>query len=72
MTTIREQRERLGLTQAELAEKCGVVKSAVSMWETGERKPDIIMLKKLAGIFDCTTDALLEPIETETEAKEES
>ena len=72
MTTIREQRERLGLTQAELADKCGVVKSAVSMWETGDRKPDIVMLKKLAGIFGCTTDALLEPIETETEAKEDT
>lgn len=66
MLAIRKYREQLGITQAELAEKCGVVKSAVCMWESGDRKPDIIMLKKLAEIFNCTADELLSPIETET------
>lgn len=47
-----------------LAEKLGVGKTTISMWETGERKPDIITLKKLSEIFDCTTDALLETIRT--------
>lgn len=63
MIAIRKYRKQNNLTQKALAEKCGVVKTTVSMWETGERKPDIIMLKKLAGIFGCSADALLEPIE---------
>lgn len=67
MIAIRKYRELMNWTQAELAEKCGVAKTTISMWETGERKPDIIMLKKLAGIFGCTADALLEPITVKEE-----
>lgn len=59
---IRKYRELHEMTQKELAEQLGVTPSAVTMWESGERKPDIIMLKKLASIFDCTTDELLETI----------
>lgn len=65
MIAIREYREKAGMMQAELAERCGVAKSTVSMWEIGARKPDIVMLKKLAGIFGCTADDLLEPIAAE-------
>lgn len=65
MIAIRKYREQKKWTQATLAEKCGVAKTTVSMWETGERKPDIIMLKKLAGIFGCTADALLANVATE-------
>lgn len=59
MVAIKKFREQMSWTQADLAEKCGVGNSTVSMWETGERKPDIIMLKRLAAIFDCTADELL-------------
>lgn len=62
MIAIRKYREQIGMAQAQLAEICGVAKSTVSMWEIGARKPDIVMLKKLAGIFGCTADDLLEPI----------
>ena len=63
MIAIRRYREQKGWTQAELAKLCSVRPSTVGMWEIGERKPDIIMLKKLAQIFDCTADELLEPID---------
>lgn len=72
MIAIRKYRERLGMTQAALAEKCGVVKTAVSMWETGDRKPDIIMLKKLSGILGCTTDELLAPIDINHREEDQS
>lgn len=62
MIAIRKYRELMHWTQGTLAEKCGVKKNTVSMWESGNRKPDIIMLKRLAHIFGCTADALLEPI----------
>ena len=63
MTAIYKYRKKLGLTQSQLADELGVTKSAVGMWETGNRKPDIINLKKLAHILGCTTDELLESIE---------
>ena len=34
-SAIRQKREKMGLTQAELAEKVGVTDKAVSKWETG-------------------------------------
>jgi transcriptional regulator with XRE-family HTH domain len=37
-TRIRTLREAKGLTQAQLAEKVGVTKGAVSAWETGYAK----------------------------------
>ena len=63
MNAIKKYRELLGMTQEMLAERCGVVKSAVSMWETGERKPSIVTVKLLAGLFGCTTDELLADVE---------
>lgn len=62
MKELREYRESKKWTQEELAKKCGVKRSAIGMWENGERKPDIIMLKRLACILDCTTDDLLASI----------
>lgn len=65
---IRFYREQLGLTQKQLAERLGVTPSAITMWESGERKPDIVMLKRLAAAFNCTTDELLETINIKEES----
>lgn len=65
MTALKEYREKNGWTQTQLAERLKVSQSTIGMWETGERKPNIIMLKKLAQIFGCTTDDLLKDISTE-------
>ena len=64
MLALKKYREKSGIKQLELADILGVAKSTISMWETGERKPDIVTLKKLAELFQCTTDDLLESIET--------
>lgn len=62
MTAIRKYRERQTMTQAQLAKMLGVTPSAVTQWESGDRKPDIILLKKLSHALKCSTDQLLEPI----------
>jgi DNA-binding transcriptional regulator YiaG len=44
-------RNRLGLTQTQLAESVGVSQPTVAMWEAGHRKPSgaaTILLKQLA------------------------
>lgn len=60
---LREHRIAVGLTQAQLAQKIGVSKACIGMWENNDRKPDIISLKQLANIFGCTTDELLDTAE---------
>jgi transcriptional regulator with XRE-family HTH domain len=48
--TLREWREKKGLTMVELARMLGVDKSAVSRWESGERFPSRRFLKKIAEV----------------------
>lgn len=57
-TVICETRKKLELTQEQLAEQLGISYQAVSKWENGIACPDIMMLPKLAKIFDITIDAL--------------
>lgn len=47
------------LTRDAFAPVFGVVSKTVYMWETGERKPDITTLAKLAQYFGVTSDYLL-------------
>lgn len=51
------------MTQVDLAKKIGVTPNAVTQWESGDRKPSLINLKKLSQILGCTTDELLKPIQ---------
>lgn len=45
-------RKRAGLSQQELAAKLGVSKSAISMWENGNRAPDPEMMEAIADLFN--------------------
>lgn len=63
MTAIYKYRKALDITQKQLGDLIGVTPNAITQYETGARKPDIITLKKLAVALHCTTDQLLEPIE---------
>ena len=56
---IAAHRKGLGLTQDALAEQLGITAQAVSKWENDQSCPDITMLPRLAGIFNCSTDELL-------------
>lgn len=51
-------RKRENLTQTELAQKIGVGRSAISMYETGDREPDFIVLEALADTFNVDMDFL--------------
>lgn len=55
MYKIKEVRTNRGVTQAELAEKVGVSRSAIAKYEKGERTPPLSLLQKIA-------DALKVPI----------
>ena len=53
---IRQQRERLGLSQVELARACGVQQQQVSKWEKGRTIPGRQTLPLLADVLDLVPD----------------
>lgn len=59
---LKELRKAADMEQKDVAKIVGVTEAAISLWENGKRKPNIIMLKKLAKAFDVTTDELLEDV----------
>jgi len=52
-------RQEAGLTQKELAEKLGVSRGTIGMYEIGQRDPDTETLRKLSDIFGVSIDYLL-------------
>ncbi|MDD5852588.1 MAG: helix-turn-helix transcriptional regulator [Lachnospiraceae bacterium] len=50
--TLRSMRKDAGLSQQELGDRLGISKSAVSMYERGERTPDLELLERIADFFD--------------------
>lgn len=56
MSAIREARERVDLTQQEVAEFLGVTAAAVSSWELGVYSPRPEMAKRLAAMLQITLD----------------
>ena len=56
-------RKKNGLSQEELAFAAGVSRQTIYSWEAGLNYPNIMMLKKLAGILNVSTDDLLNGFE---------
>ena len=52
------RRKQLGVTQEQIADYIGVSRAAVSKWEKGLSYPDIMLLPKLADIFNITIEEL--------------
>ncbi|NLN47519.1 MAG: helix-turn-helix transcriptional regulator [Clostridiales bacterium] len=60
--TLRELRERYGVSAIQLVEHLGTGKNPyqlISTWETGRREPSFVQLCKIADYFGVTTDYLL-------------
>lgn len=56
---LRQARELRNINQLELAARAGMQGSAISHFETGNRKPSFDNLRRLADALDVTTDYLL-------------
>lgn len=56
---LKKLREANNLSQQQLAEKLGMSPSGIGMWEQNRRQPDNETLKKIAQLFDVSTDYLL-------------
>ena len=56
---IRERRQRLGLSEDELAQRLYVSRVTVSHWETGRTLPDVQSMLLLANLFGTTIDEMV-------------
>jgi DNA-binding XRE family transcriptional regulator len=56
MQTIRELREKSGLTQMDLATKLGVTTITVYNWERGRHEPKASQLRDMARVFGVSMD----------------
>ncbi len=56
---LRALRKERGLTLQQLAKHFGMSHSTLSKYETGSRKPDMEMLKKLSDFFGVSVDYLI-------------
>ena len=59
-TNLREARERLGLTQEQVAERSGVHATEVSRIEAGKRDPRVSTLERLANAVEVKPGQLLD------------
>ena len=71
---IKELREKLELTQVELANKINVSDKAISKWETGEAYPEINNILQLCKVFNCkindlVNDSIIDMDEMDEEVK---
>lgn len=57
--TIRVERKKKELTQAQLAEQLFVSRQFISKWETGKGYPDLEQVGKLSEIFDLSIDTII-------------
>lgn len=56
---VRSTREKLNLTQEDVAQRLGVTASAVSTWEAGRARPRLDKLTQLADLFGMTVSELM-------------
>ena len=56
---LRLARERKGFSQKDIAENIGVAKSTYSLYESGNREPNVQTIKKIADFLNVSADELL-------------
>lgn len=56
---IKDCRIKRNMTQQDLANSLSVAKSTIGMWENDKREPDLEMVLRIAGLFNCSVDYLI-------------
>lgn len=65
---IRNCRKEKNMSQDELAERLGVSRQSISLWETGQTQPTIDNLIALSKIFNVSSDALLTDTDSDADS----
>lgn len=62
---MRELRQKRGLTQVQLADRCGFPQARISELERGGRTPNLVTIMRLALALDCKVSALVSVFDKE-------
>lgn len=54
--TLKEFREKKGLSQTELANRVGLKQTTISQYENGSRRPNLSIAKKLSDALEMSLD----------------
>ncbi len=54
--TLKESREKKGFSQTELGNRVGLKQTTISQYESGSRKPNLTVAKKLADALEMSLD----------------
>ena len=57
---LKELRKNHNLTQKQVAEILQISKTGYASWEQGLSEPNVVYLNKLANLFGCTVDYLID------------
>lgn len=63
LSLLRQTREEAGVTQVDLARKLRITQSAVSKCERGERRLDIIELRRWCRVIGCSLPEFVTELE---------
>ena len=63
ITNIKEHRERLGITQGELANRVGVRRETIVHLENGKYNPSLRLAMDIASLFETTVETLFRFVE---------
>jgi transcriptional regulator with XRE-family HTH domain len=55
---LKEMREYRGFSQEDVAQYLGIPRPAVSLMESGTRRLDVLEVRKLAALFQCSIDEI--------------
>jgi putative transcriptional regulator len=63
--TIKVERAKKNMTQADLAEKIGISRQAVNSIETGKFVPSTVLALKMAKVFENTVEEIFQLEDTD-------
>lgn len=61
---IRERRRELGISQEELARRCGVTRQTINAIENDKYDPTLSLAFSLARELQCSVDGLFQPTQS--------
>lgn len=70
--TLADLRRSVSLTQEEVAQACGVSKTAVSAWERGTSAPRPPHVRALAEVLHTSIKAVQESVEAQRKARQDA